>query len=77
VVSLRTWLDLGPEQFGGVTLDGQSIIYAFKEPVTARAFTRASYTNISEKHFTWRGEKSDDGKTWSKFMVVEIDRSND
>jgi len=27
-----TWVDLGPEEFGGVRFDGQSIIYAFKEP---------------------------------------------
>ena len=72
-----TWVDLGPEELGGVTFDGQSIIYAFKEPVAAHAYTRASYTNISEKHFTWRGEKSDDGKTWSEFMVLEAYRSNE
>jgi hypothetical protein len=72
-----TWLDLGPEELGGVTFDGQSIIYAFKEPVAAHTYTRASYTNISEKHFTWRGEKSDDGKTWREFMVVEVHRSNE
>jgi len=30
---------------------GQSIIYAFNEPVAAHAYTRATYTNISEKHF--------------------------
>jgi hypothetical protein len=46
-----------------------------KEPVAAHAYTRARYTNISEKHFTWRGEQSDDGKTWSEFMVVEVYRS--
>jgi hypothetical protein len=72
-----TWVDLGPEELGGVTFDGQSIMYAFKEPVAAHAYTRATYTNISEKHFTWRGEKSDDGKTWSEFMVVEAYRSKE
>jgi hypothetical protein len=72
-----TWVDLGPEELGGVRFDGQSIIYAFKEPVAAHAYTRATYTNISKTHFTWRGEKSDDGKAWSEFMVVEADRSND
>jgi hypothetical protein len=70
-----TWLELGPEELGGVRFDEQSIIYAFKEPVAAHAYTRATYTNISEKHFTWRGEKSDDRKTWSEFMVVEAYRS--
>jgi hypothetical protein len=72
-----TWVDLGPEELGGVKFDGQSIVYAFREPVAAHAYTRATYTNISEKHFTWRGEKSDDGKTWSEFMVVEVYRSQD
>jgi hypothetical protein len=70
-----TWVDLGPEELGGVTFDGPSIIYAFKEPVAAHAYTRATYTNISQTHFTWRGEKSDDGKAWSEFMVVEGYRS--
>jgi hypothetical protein len=27
-----TWTDLGPEELGGVRFDGQSIVYAFKEP---------------------------------------------
>ena len=70
-----TWVDLGPEDLGGVRFDGQSIIYAFKEPVAAHAYTRTTYTNISKTHFTWRGEKSDDGKAWSQFMVVEAYRS--
>jgi hypothetical protein len=43
--------------------------------MAAQAYTRATYTNIAETHFTWRGEKSDDGKAWSEFMVVEAYRS--
>ena len=69
------WLDLGSEAFGGVVSSDRSIVYAFKEPVAAHAYTRATYTNISETHFTWRGEKSDDGNTWNEFMVVEAYRS--
>jgi len=72
-----TWVDLGPEELGGVRFDGQSIIYAFKEPVAAHVYTRATYSNISKRHFTWRGERSDDGKTWSEFMVVEAYRSEE
>ena len=49
-----TWVDLGPEELGGVKFDGQSVIYAFKEPVAAHAYSRATYTNISES--TARGE---------------------
>ena len=47
-----TWTGLGSEEFGGVEFDGQTVIYAFTEPMAARAFTRAIYTNISEVHFT-------------------------
>jgi hypothetical protein len=69
-----TWVDLGPEELGGVRFDGPSVTYVFREPMAAHALTRATYTNISRTHFTWRGEKSDDGKSWSEFMVVECFR---
>jgi hypothetical protein len=39
--------------------------------------TRVTYTNISNTHFTWQGEKSDDGKAWSEFMVIECYRSQE
>jgi len=67
-----TWTDLTSEQFGGARFDGQSVSYVFK---AERPFTRATYTNISQSHFTWRGEKSEDAKAWTEFMVVECDRS--
>lgn len=72
-----TWVDLGSTELGGVRFDGEAIIYAFKETVAGHAYTRATYTNISDRHFTWRGEKSDDGKTWSEFMVIEAYRSKE
>jgi hypothetical protein len=71
------WTDLASEEFGGLRFDDQSIIYAFKEPVASHAYTRATYTSHSTRHFTWRGEKSDDAKTWSEFMVVEAYRSKE
>jgi hypothetical protein len=71
-----TWVDLTSEEMGRLTFDGQSITYAFKEPMASHAYTRAIYTNISNTHFTWRGEKSDDGKAWSEFMVVEAYRTS-
>jgi hypothetical protein len=70
-----TWTDLGPEELGGVRDDGQSIVYVFREPMAAHAYTRASYTNFSREHFTWRGEQSDDRKAWSEFMFIEACRS--
>jgi hypothetical protein len=66
-----TWVDLGPAELGGVQYDGESISYVFQEPMAGHAYTRATYTNISQTHFTWRGEKSEDAKAWSEFMVVE------
>lgn len=65
------WTDLGLESLGGVSFKGQSITYVMKEPMAAHSFTRATYTNISAEQFAWRGEKSDDRKTWSEFMVLE------
>lgn len=75
-----TWMTLAPSELGGVRCDGQSIVYAFKEmaPVdSAQAYTRATYTKVSETHFTWRGEKSADGNAWSEFMVVECHLSSE
>jgi hypothetical protein len=45
--------------------------------MATHGYTRATYTNISRAHFTWRGEKSDDGKAWSEFMVVEAYRTKE
>ncbi len=70
-----TWVDLGPEELGGVSFAGKSVSYVMKEPMAEHAYTRATYTNISDDHFTWRGEKSADRKTWSEFMVIEVYRT--
>lgn len=70
-----TWIDLGPPELGGVRFDGPSIIYSFREPMAAHAYTRATYTPVSPTHFTWRGERSEDNKSWSEFMVIEADRT--
>jgi hypothetical protein len=69
-----TWVDLGPEQLGGVIADGSTISYCMKEPVARHALTRATYCDITESHFTWRGERSDDRSAWEEFMVIEAYR---
>lgn len=69
------WTDLASEEFGGVQITERSISYSFKEPIAAQAYTRATYTNISSERFTWRGDKSDDGRSWTDFMVVECQRA--
>ena len=68
------WTDLGPEELGGVQFDGLSVSYVFREPMVGHALTRATYTVVSEKHFTWKGESSEDGTAWTEFMVLECDR---
>jgi hypothetical protein len=68
------WTNLVSEELGGVKVEGRSIIYAFMEPTAGHAYTRVSYTDHSTTHFTWQGEKSDDGKMWSQFMIVEAYR---
>lgn len=66
------WTDLGDPNLGGVHLDEKSIWYILKESMAHHAWTRATYTNISADHFTWRGERSNDGKTWEEFLVVDV-----
>jgi hypothetical protein len=69
-----TWTDLGPEELGGVRFDGRSVSYAFHEPMVPHRYTRATYTSVSDSHFTWRGEGSGDLKDWTEFMVIEAYR---
>ncbi len=69
-----TWTDLGPEELGGVTVEGKTISYMMKEPVAQHAFTRVAYTSVSPDHFTWRGERSNDRKQWEEFLVIEAYR---
>ena len=74
-----TWVDLGPEELGGVKANEKAITYLMKEDARGRSdaahvLTRATYTNNSEDHFTWRGERSSDGRTWEEFLVIECHR---
>lgn len=69
-----TWVDLGPEELGGVSADAKTISYSMKEPVARHAFTRATYINISPDHFIWRGERSNDAKAWEEFLIIEAHR---
>jgi hypothetical protein len=68
------WMDLVSDEMGGISIDGESIAYTFKERVGPYAYTRATYTNHSATHFTWRGDGSDDRKRWSEFMTIDAYR---
>ena len=74
-----TWMDLTSEEFGGAQIEGQSISYVFREATGAsgrwtQPYTRATYTSVSPTIFTWSGDKSDDLKNWTQFMLVECHR---
>ncbi|HEU5413260.1 MAG TPA: DUF1579 family protein [Candidatus Angelobacter sp.] len=71
------WTDLTSEELGGVKFNNQTITYAFKEPAAGHAYTRATYRIVSGAHFTWQGERSEDGKHWSEFMLIEAHRTED
>jgi hypothetical protein len=68
---------LAPEELGGVKVDEKAITYKMKEQDLGKStplhvLTRATYTDFSEDHFTWRGERSSDGKTWEEFLIIEV-----
>ena len=69
-----TWTDLVREDLGGISFHGQSLSYAFEEPMADHGLTRATYTPVSGDHFIWIGEKSEDGKSWREFMRLDAYR---
>jgi hypothetical protein len=72
-----TWANLVSPDLGGVTINGPSITYAFKEPTATHPYTRATYTSVSPTNFTWKGDQSADTKSWTDFMLVNVHRTND
>jgi hypothetical protein len=69
------WTGLGTEEMGGVKIDENGITFCVKEQTAAHALTRVTFANISANHFTWRGDRSDDGEAWDDFIVIEAHRS--
>ena len=68
-----TWLDLGPDDLGGVQVNGDRI--TFKHHVDPGGVLRATFADITQQRFTWRGELSlDGGTTWEEVMVIEAQR---
>lgn len=68
------WTDLGPEELGGVHMEGDSISYVFRDVIAGHTLTRSTFTDISEVHFRWRADMSEDGKVWEEFMAAEASR---
>jgi len=70
------WLELGPEKLGGVRVTPRTITFNMIDSFAPDALTRVTFSNISERHFTWTGERSSDqGKTWAEYIVIEAHRT--
>ena len=77
-----TWLELGPEDLGGVQVRGGTVTYQHRRPrgragrlFPVQSLFRLTYSNISEDHFTWVAELSTDGgETWAEVQVIEAHR---
>lgn len=66
-----TWLDLGPEDLGGVRVDDTSITFKHRHP--PNILVRITFSDISEDRFSWRADSSTDGgETWDE-SVMAID----
>jgi hypothetical protein len=78
-----TWLELAPEELGGVESDAAGVRYRHHAPpgiagnlVPAHAIFRVSYAEITPRRFTWRAELSrDGGETWEEVQVIEATRA--
>jgi hypothetical protein len=70
------WLELGPEELGGVRVTPKTITFNLVDTFASNALSRVTFSNISASHFTWREDKSlDQGKTWTEFVVIEAHRT--
>ena len=68
-----TWLDLGPENLGGVEVTDDAI--TFMHRVEPDGLLRVRFENFSANHFSWRGEfSSDGGNAFDEIMVIEAHR---
>jgi hypothetical protein len=77
-----TWLDLGPEELGGVTVRDGSVSYRHLRPRgrSGRLFPlnslfRVTFFDIAEREFHWRSELStDNGETWAEVQTIAARR---
>jgi hypothetical protein len=79
-----TWLDLGPEDLGGVHVSDDGITFKHRAPLgpVARHFPpdalfRISFRNIGPEAFSWTAELSvDAGDHWNVVQVIEALRAS-
>lgn len=77
-----TWLEVGPEERGGVQVGDSSIVFKHGLPpgpvaelFPAHTVFRITFSDISEESFNWQAEISTDGQeTWGVVQVIEAER---
>jgi hypothetical protein len=70
-----SWVELGPEELGGVRVSRKSITFNLIDRFAPDAISRVTFSNISEDHFTWSEDQSlDRGMTWTEFVAIEAHR---
>jgi hypothetical protein len=69
------WVELGPEELGGVRVNPGTITFNLIDRFAPDAMSRVTFSDISANQFTWREDKSlDQGGTWTEFVVIEAHR---
>jgi hypothetical protein len=69
------WLELGPDNLGGVRVSDKTITFNFIDPSAPNTLNRVTFSSISDSNFAWSGELTlDQGKTWTEFIVVDAYR---
>ncbi|HXJ30435.1 MAG TPA: hypothetical protein VNG35_07335 [Gemmatimonadales bacterium] len=77
-----TWLDLGPEDLGGMTVRDGTISYRHRRPrgrsgrlFPMQSLFRVTFFDIAEAGFHWRSEVStDNGETWAEAQTISARR---
>jgi hypothetical protein len=77
------WLDLAPEDLGGVAVAPGSITFQHRRPsgrmsrlFPAHSLFRVTFSDLTDDHFSWRAELSaDGGETWAVVQVIDAHRA--
>ncbi len=80
-----TWLDLGPQDLGGVRVTEDTITFMHHLPpglpdglFPSHTTFRVTFSGISDDHFTWTADISrDGGASWEKVQVIEAHLDHD
>lgn len=77
-----TWLDLGPQELGGVDVTDTSVVFKHHLPegpvrdvFPEQTIFRITFHDISRDSFSWKAEVStDEGVSWRQVQVIEARR---